>query len=322
MTVIARVGAKRPVLHTFRPSAVNLILIPSAWCVVVTGLSDSALLLQQHYLLFFSVAFLRCIKETRLTLRVAGIGLSAKFIEQGGGDLIVIYNSGRFRMAGRGSLAGLMPYGSANQTVLEMTREIHPILSHTPLLAGLCATDPFLPPLTLLQELRRLGIAGIQNFPTVGLIDGNFRAQLEATGMSYAAEVEMIRGAHAMDILTTPYVFDTDQAAAMARAGADVVVAHMGLTTGGSIGATDAAGKTLEQCVDEVQAIRDAAVAVKSDVLVLCHGGPIATPEDARFVLGRTKGVHGFYGASSVERLPVETAITNTMKEFKGVQLG
>ncbi|KAK7558330.1 TIM-barrel-protein domain-containing protein [Phyllosticta citricarpa] len=252
----------------------------------------------------------------------AGIGLSAKFIEQGGGDLIIIYNSGRYRMAGRGSLAGLMPYGSANETCREMTREIHPILSHTPLLAGLCATDPFLPPVTLLPELRRLGIAGIQNFPTVGLIDGNFRAQLEATGMSYGAEVDMIRDAHALDILTTPYVFDPEQAAAMAQAGADVVVAHMGLTTGGSIGAASgAAGKTLEQCVDEIQAIRDAAVAVKSDVLVLCHGGPISAPEDAQFVLSRTKGVHGFYGASSVERLPVETAITNTMKEFKGVSL-
>ncbi|KAK8169972.1 TIM-barrel-protein domain-containing protein [Phyllosticta citrichinensis] len=252
----------------------------------------------------------------------AGIGLSAKFIEEGGGDLIVIYNSGRYRMAGRGSLAGLMPYGSANKTVEEMTREIQPILSRTPLLAGLCATDPFLPPLTLLPELRRLGIAGIQNFPTVGLIDGNFRAQLEATGMSYGAEVDMIRDAHALDILTTPYVFDPEQAAAMARAGADVVVAHMGLTTGGSIGATaGAAGKTLEQCVDEIQAIRDAAVAVRSDVLVLCHGGPISAPDDARFVLSRTKGVHGFYGASSIERLPVETAITNTMKEFKGVEL-
>lgn len=249
----------------------------------------------------------------------AGIGLSAKFIEAGGGDLIIIYNSGRFRMAGRGSLAGLMPYGNANDVVLDMAKEVLPVIQHTPVLAGVCATDPFRNIPAFLCQIKDLGFAGVQNFPTVGLIDGQFRANLEETGMSYSVEVDMIAHAHSLDLLTTPYVFNVDEARSMARANADILVAHMGLTTTGSIGAKT--GRTLDECVALVQEIRDAAVEVKSDVIVLCHGGPIATPEDAAYVLSRTKGIHGFYGASSMERLPVEDAITNITKAFKELEV-
>ncbi|KAF1919280.1 TIM-barrel-protein domain-containing protein [Ampelomyces quisqualis] len=248
----------------------------------------------------------------------AGIGLSAKFIEQGGGDMIIIYNSGRFRMAGRGSLAGLMPYGNANDVVLDMANEVLPVVKHTPVLAGVCATDPFRDMDRFLKQLKDLGFAGVQNFPTVGLIDGTFRQNLEATGMSYDAEVEVIRKARDLDLLTTPYVFNVEEAKKMANAGADILVAHMGLTTSGSIGATT--GKSLGDCVELIQRIRDAAVSIKDDIIVLCHGGPIARPEDAEYVIGRTKGVQGFYGASSMERLPVEDAITNITKTFKGIK--
>ncbi|TQV97586.1 hypothetical protein V2A60_006667 [Cordyceps javanica] len=248
----------------------------------------------------------------------AGIGLSAKFIEAGGGDLIIIYNSGRFRMAGRGSLSGLMPYGNANDVVLDMAKEVLPVVNHTPVIAGVCGTDPFLNTNHFLGQLRDLGFAGVQNFPTVGLIDGQFRANLEETGMSYDLEVDMVRAAHEMDLLTTPYVFNVEEAQKMATAGADILVAHMGLTTSGSIGA--ASGKTLDESVKLIQQIRDAAIAIRPDILVLCHGGPIAAPEDAAYVLGRTKGVHGFYGASSMERLPVEEAITNITKSFKSLK--
>ncbi|OAL43960.1 hypothetical protein IQ07DRAFT_551623 [Pyrenochaeta sp. DS3sAY3a] len=248
----------------------------------------------------------------------AGIGLSAKFIEQGGGDLIIIYNSGRYRMAGRGSLAGLMPYGNANDVVLEMAGEVLPIVKSTPVLAGVCATDPFRSMSTFLKQLKELGFAGVQNFPTVGLIDGMFRQNLEETGMSYDAEVEVIRQAREMDLLTTPYVFNVEEAKKMAGVGADILVAHMGLTTSGSIGATT--GKTLDECVELIQNIRDEAVKIKEDIIVLCHGGPIAKPDDAEYVITRTKGIHGFYGASSMERLPVEEAITNITKTFKGLK--
>ncbi|KAF2029974.1 hypothetical protein EK21DRAFT_100867 [Setomelanomma holmii] len=243
----------------------------------------------------------------------AGIGLSAKFIEQGGGDMIIIYNSGRFRMAGRGSLAGLMPYGNANDA-----SEVLPVVKHTPVLAGVCATDPFRDMDRFLKQLKDLGFAGIQNFPTVGLIDGTFRQNLEETGMSYDAEVEFIRKARELDLLTTPYVFNVDEAKKMAEAGADILVAHMGLTTSGSIGATS--GKSLDDSVKLIQEIRDAAIKVNDGVIVLCHGGPIAAPEDAEYVISKTKGVHGFYGASSMERLPVEEAITNITKTFKNIK--
>ncbi|KAL5115269.1 hypothetical protein ACEQ8H_006861 [Pleosporales sp. CAS-2024a] len=249
----------------------------------------------------------------------AGIGLSAKFIEQGGGDMIIIYNSGRFRMAGRGSLAGLMPYGNANDVVLDMANEVLPVVKHTPVLAGVCATDPFRDMYRFLKQLKDVGFAGVQNFPTVGLIDGTFRQNLEETGMSYDAEVEMIGKARSLDLLTTPYVFNVEEGKKMAGAGADILVAHMGLTTSGSIGATS--GKSLEDCVKLIQEIRDAAVEIKNDIIVLCHGGPIATPEDAEHVISRTNGVQGFYGASSMERLPVEDAITNITKTFKKIKL-
>ncbi|KAH9874046.1 hypothetical protein IAQ61_004674 [Plenodomus lingam] len=263
----------------------------------------------------------RTIEEGRIIVGAgAGIGLSAKFIEQGGGDLIIIYNSGRYRMAGRGSLAGLMPYGNANDVVLEMAGEVLPIVKSTPVLAGVCATDPFRDMSRFLKQLKDLGFAGIQNFPTVGLIDGTFRQNLEETGMSYDAEVEVIRQARAMDLLTTPYVFSVEEAQKMSHAGADILVAHMGLTTSGSIGANS--GKTLDECVKLIQEIRDAAIAIKEDIIVLCHGGPIARPEDAEYVISRTKGVHGFYGASSMERLPVEDAITNITKTFKNLNFG
>ena len=245
----------------------------------------------------------------------AGTGLSAKFIEAGGADLIIIYNSGRFRMAGRGSLAGLMPYGDANQVVVEMAREVLPIVNKVGVLAGVCGTDPFRIMPKFLAELKNMGFCGVQNFPTVGLIDGTFRDNLEETGMGYEKEVEMIKEAHELNLLTTPYVFNVSEAEQMTKAGADVLVAHMGLTSSGSIGAKT--GKTLEQCVELIQSIADAAKKINQDIIVLCHGGPIAEPKDASFVLNKTKGVHGFFGASSMERLPVEVAITERTKEFK-----
>ncbi|KZT66753.1 hypothetical protein DAEQUDRAFT_729869 [Daedalea quercina L-15889] len=250
----------------------------------------------------------------------AGIGLSAKFIEKGGADLIVLYNSGRFRMAGRGSLAGLMPYGDANAIVLDMANEVLPIVQNAGVLAGVCGTDPFRSMPRFLRQLVDIGFCGVQNFPTVGLIDGTFRQNLEETGMSYAMEVEMIREAHQLGLLTTPYVFDVDQAVAMAHAGADVLVVHMGLTTSGSIGAQTSV--TLDDCVSMIQACRDAAVKVNPEIIVLCHGGPIARAEDAAYVLSRTKGVHGFFGASSMERLPAEVAIEENTKAFKGLKSG
>jgi predicted TIM-barrel enzyme len=240
-------------------------------------------------------------------------------LQAGGGDMIIIYNSGRFRMAGRGSLAGLMPYSNANDVVVEMASEVIPVVKRTPVIAGVCGTDPFRDMPRFLKQLQDLGFAGVQNFPTVGLIDGTFRANLEETGMGYDLEVEMVRTAAKMGMLTTPYVFNVDEAKKMADAGADVLVAHMGLTTSGSIGAQS--GKSLEDCVKLIQEIRDAAVQIREDVIVLCHGGPIAKPEDARFVLERCKGVHGFFGASSMERLPVEEAITGITKTFKGIEI-
>ncbi|PSL02763.1 putative TIM-barrel enzyme [Haloactinopolyspora alba] len=245
----------------------------------------------------------------------AGTGLSAKCADAGGGDLIIIYNSGRYRMAGRGSLAGVLAYGDANEIVVDMAREVLPIVRETPVLAGVCGTDPFRRMDVFLPELKRLGFAGVQNFPTVGLIDGVFRANLEETGMSYDLEVEMVRLARELDLLTAPYVFTPDEATAMAGAGADIVVAHLGLTTSGTIGARTAV--SLDDAVERVQAMRDAAVAVDPQVIVLCHGGPVATPDDAAHVLERTHGVAGFFGASSMERLPTETAMTDTMRRFK-----
>jgi predicted TIM-barrel enzyme len=247
----------------------------------------------------------------------AGTGLSAKCVEAGGADLIVIYNSGRFRMAGRGSLAGMMPYGDANAIVVEMAGEVLPVVQRTPVLAGVCGTDPFRLMPVFLRQLKEMGFAGVQNFPTVGLIDGVFRQNLEETGMGFALEVEMIRQAHALDLLTTPYVFTPDQARTMAEAGADLLVAHMGLTTKGSIGAQTAL--TLDEAAVRVQAIHDAAQATNPEVLVLCHGGPIAEPDDVAFVLARTHGVAGFFGASSVERLPTEVAITENMRRLKAL---
>ena len=249
----------------------------------------------------------------------AGTGLSAKCEEAGGIDLIVIYNSGRYRMAGRGSLAGLLAYGDANAIVVEMAAEVLPVVRRTPVLAGVNATDPFRDMDAFLDELRRLGFSGVQNFPTVGLIDGTFRANLEETGMSYAQEVEMIARARSKDMLTTPYVFGEDDARAMAEAGADVVVCHLGLTTGGAIGARTA--PTLEEVPERVDAWAAAAMAVNPEVIVLVHGGPVATPEDAEFVLRRAERCHGFYGASSMERLPVEEALTQRTAAFKRMSL-
>ena len=249
----------------------------------------------------------------------AGTGISAKFEEAGGIDLIVIYNSGRYRMAGRGSLAGLMPYGDANGVVVEMAGEVLPVVKDTPVLAGVCASDPFRLIDRFLDQLKLVGFSGVQNFPTVGLIDGTFRANLEETEMGYDKEVELVRLAHEKEMLTTPYVFNTQEAEQMTAAGADVIVAHMGLTTKGAIGAHTA--RTLDDCVRDVQAIADAALSVRSDVILLCHGGPIAMPEDAEYVLTRTKNVHGFYGASSMERLPVETAMTEQVKSFRAIKL-
>lgn len=248
----------------------------------------------------------------------AGTGISAKCEEAGGIDLIVIYNSGRYRMAGRGSLSGLMPYGNANQVVREMAYEVLTAVKHTPVLAGVCATDPFMIRDHFLQELKQLGFAGIQNFPTVGLIDGTFRANLEETGMGYGIEVECVAAAHHLDLLTSPYVFDEDQARAMTQAGADIIVAHMGLTTSGSIGAQTAL--SLDNCVERVLAIQTAARAVRPDVFVLCHGGPIAMPEDAGYMLKHVRGLDGFYGASSMERLPTELAIKAQVEQFTQLQ--
>lgn len=248
----------------------------------------------------------------------AGTGLSAKLEEAGGIDLIVIYNSGRFRMGGRGSLAGMMPYGDANAIVMDMAREVLPVATRTPVLAGVCGTDPFRVMPLFLKEVQAAGFSGVQNFPTVGLIDGSFRQNLEETGMGYGLEVDMVRLAGEMGLLTTPYCFNDDEAAAMAKAGADILIPHMGLTTKGMIGATTAV--TLEESAKRCQSMHDAAKRVKPDILVLCHGGPIAEPEDAQYILDHTEGIVGFYGASSMERLPVEPAITNRMREFGGIR--
>jgi predicted TIM-barrel enzyme len=249
----------------------------------------------------------------------AGTGISAKCEEAGGIDLIVIYNSGRYRMAGRGSLSGLLPFGNANEIVKEMAREVLTTVSHTPVIAGVCGVDPFMLRDHFLNELIALGFSGIQNFPTVGLIDGLFRANLEETGMGYGLEVECVAAAHQLGLLTTPYVFDPQQAVEMTRAGADILVAHMGLTTGGAIGAESAL--KLEDCVERVTAIADAGRSIRSDVLVLCHGGPIAMPSDAQYILDRCD-IHGFYGASSMERLPTEVAIKSQVADFMKLKLG
>ena len=245
----------------------------------------------------------------------AGTGISGKCAEAGGADLIVIYNSGRFRMAGHGSLSGLLPYGDANAIVVEMAREVLPVVRRTPVLAGVCGTDPFRIMELFLRDLKALGFAGVQNFPTVGLIDGVFRQNLEETGMSFSKEIEMIAAAHELELLTTPYVFNVREAVDMVKAGADILVAHMGLTTKGTIGAHTA--RSLDQCVSEIQKIHDAARSERSDILVICHGGPISEPEDARYVLERTPGLAGFFGASSMERLPTERAITEQVRRFK-----
>jgi predicted TIM-barrel enzyme len=247
----------------------------------------------------------------------AGIGLSAKCAEAGGIDLIIIYNSGRYRMAGRGSLAGLMPYGDANGVVMDMAREVLPIVRDTPVLAGVCGTDPFRVMKRFLQDVKEAGFSGVQNFPTVGLIDGVFRQNLEETEMGFDREVEMIRQAHELDLLTCPYVFTPDEARLMAQAGADVLIPHMGLTTKGTIGARTAL--TLPEAAQRVGQLADAAREVKDDILVLCHGGPIAEPEDAAYVLKNTRGIVGFFGASSIERLPTEVAITDCVRRFKGL---
>ncbi|MBB6683907.1 phosphoenolpyruvate hydrolase family protein [Proteus mirabilis] len=248
----------------------------------------------------------------------AGTGLSAKCEEAGGIDLIVIYNSGRYRMAGRGSLAGLLAYGNANEIVMDMAKEVLPVVKQTPVLAGVNGTDPFCNFDKFLDDVKAIGFAGVQNFPTVGLIDGNFRANLEETGMGYALEVEMIHKAHEKGLLTTPYVFSREDAIAMTQAGADIIVPHMGLTTGGNIGAETAV--TLDDCVALINDWAKAAKSVRSDVIVLCHGGPIATPKDAQYILDNCLDCHGFYGASSMERLPTEVALTATTKEFKNIK--
>lgn len=249
----------------------------------------------------------------------AGTGISAKSGEAGGVDLIIIYNSGRYRMAGRGSLAGLLPYGDANQIVVDMGAEVLPVVKHTPVLAGVCGTDPFRIMDVFLKQLKEQGFAGVQNFPTVGLIDGIFRANLEETGMGYDLEVDMIRKAHELDLLTTPYVFDEEQAIKMAKAGADILVAHMGLTTKGTIGAKTAL--TLEDCAKKIQAITDAGKSINPDIMVICHGGPIAEPQDAQYIFENTDGVDGFFGASSIERFAAEVGIKQQAEAFKNVKL-
>ncbi len=250
----------------------------------------------------------------------AGTGISAKCEEAGGIDLIVIYNSGRFRMAGRGSMNGMMPYGNANQIVKEMAYEVLTAVKHTPVLAGVCATDPFMLRDLFLKELKAMGFAGVQNFPTVGLIDGTFRANLEETGISYKLEVDMIAHARELDLLTSPYVFNVEEAQMMTRAGADIVVAHMGLTVSGTIGAKTF--KSLDTAVREIQAMTDACKSIREDTIVICHGGPIAEPADAQYILDRVKGVDGFYGASSMERLPTEIALTAQVQNFCKIKLG
>ncbi len=248
----------------------------------------------------------------------AGTGITAKLSEAGGADLLVIYNSGRFRMAGRGSLSGMMPYGDANAIVMEMAREVLPVVQRTPVLAGVCGTDPFRIMKLFLRDIDAAGFSGIQNFPTVGLIDGRFRRNLEETGMGYGLEVDLIRTAHELGMLTTPYCFNPEEAAAMATAGADILIPHMGLTTKGTIGAETA--HTLESAATSVQAMHDAAKRINPEVIVLCHGGPIAEPADAQYILDHTEGIVGFYGASSMERLPVEPAITDRVREFTGLK--
>jgi predicted TIM-barrel enzyme len=250
----------------------------------------------------------------------AGTGISAKAEEAGGIDLIIIYNSGRYRMAGRGSAAGLLAYGNANDIVREMAAEVLPVVRHTPVLAGVNGTDPFVLMPRLLAELKDMGFSGVQNFPTIGLFDGVMRQSFEETGMSYQLEVDMIAEAHKLDLLTTPYVFNAGEAERMTQAGADIIVAHMGVTTGGTIGATSA--KSLDNCINEINAIASAARRVREDVIVLCHGGPISMPDDARYVLERCPGCHGFYGASSMERLPAETAIKAQAEAFKELAIG
>ena len=247
----------------------------------------------------------------------AGTGLSAKCEEAGGIDLIVIYNSGRYRMAGRGSLAGLLAYGNANEIVLDMAREVLPVVRHTPVLAGVNGTDPFMIRDHFLEHLIALGFSGIQNFPTVGLFDGVFRKNLEETGMGYGLEVDLVKAANQKDMLTTPYVFSVEEAVAMTKAGADIIVTHMGLTTGGAIGAETAL--KLQDCPAIISAMAEAAKKIRKDVIVLCHGGPISSPEDAAYVLQNTEGIHGFYGASSMERLPTEFALTAQTKTFKSI---
>ena len=248
----------------------------------------------------------------------AGTGLSAKCEEAGGIDLIIIYNSGRYRMAGRGSAAGLLAYGNANEIVKEMAVEVLPVVKKTPVLAGVNGTDPFVLMPQFLAELKAMGFSGVQNFPTIGLFDGVMRASFEETGMGYGLEVDMIRQAHELDLLTTPYVFNPDEAKAMTKAGADIIVAHMGVTVGGAIGASSA--KSLKTCVKEIDAIAKAAVKVRKDVIVLCHGGPIAQPEDANYILQHAEHCHGFYGASSMERLPTEVALTEQTRKFKNIK--
>lgn len=248
----------------------------------------------------------------------AGTGISAKMSEAGGIDLLVIYNSGRFRMGGRGSLSGMMPYGDANAIVMDMAREVLPVVPRTPVLAGVCGTDPFRIMKLFLRDVDAAGFSGVQNFPTVGLIDGQFRQNLEETDMGYGFEVDMIRTAHEMGLLTTPYCFNPDEATAMARAGADILIPHMGLTTKGTIGAGTAV--TLDESVRRCQAMHDAAKRVNPEILVLCHGGPIAEPADAQYILDRTEGIVGFYGASSMERLPVEPAISGRVREFTQIR--
>lgn len=249
----------------------------------------------------------------------AGTGISAKAEEAGGVDLIIIYNSGRFRMAGRGSAAGLLAYGNANEIVREMAVEVLPVVKKTPVLAGVNGTDPFILMPRFLAELKEMGFSGVQNFPTIGLFDGIMRQSFEETGMSFSLEVDMIAEAHRMDLLTTPYVFNPTEAIAMARAGADIIVAHMGVTTGGSIGATSA--KSLDTCVEEIAAIAEAARSVRENIIVLCHGGPISMPDDAQYVLERCGGCHGFYGASSMERLPAEVGIRTQVESFKNIKV-
>lgn len=249
----------------------------------------------------------------------AGTGISAKCAEQGGADLLIIYNSGRFRMAGRGSLSGLLAYGNANEIVLDMGKEILTIVEHTPVIAGVNGTDPFLLTDRFLREITEMGFAGVQNFPTVGLIDGSFRLSLEETGMSFSKEIDLIAAASAAGLLTTPYVFDVDQARQMTRAGADIVVAHMGLTTGGQIGAKTS--MSLDKAAELVNQIVDAARGERSDVIVLCHGGPISSPDDVAAILGKCPAVDGFFGATSMERLPAETAITEQVRKFASLSL-